>query len=101
MIGGICGKNEGLISIKRSYVSGNITTVKAGANALCDGIIGAGTVAAEDNYVVAANNKGTNTTEAIVFSAETWPTWSADVTSWANLGGIIDEMTTYPTLDWE
>ena len=101
VIGGICGKNEGLISIKRSYVSGNITTVKAGANALCDGIIGAGTVAAEDNYVVAANNKGTNTTEAIVFSAETWPTWSADVTSWANLGGIIDEMTTYPTLDWE
>lgn len=99
LIGGICGKNEGTLSVNRCYVSGAITLTNKDVSAICDEILASGTATVTDTY--STKQSTTITTGNTKFADGAWPTWSTDTTAWGSVGSYDATTPTYPKLNWE
>lgn len=100
VVGGICGKNEGSLTIRRCYVNANVSVVKNGQNATLDAVVGEGEATIIDVYYNSAQAK-VSRTEALAFSSEVWPSWDTTTSSWSSVGEFSVEASIYPLLDIE
>lgn len=111
-LGGFCGKNDGVLSVTRSYIN---TKLQGGKGASTYGgiIVGSGTativdcfsVLTGDNFLTGNNIKewiSNNESNITQFADKAWPNWDINgSTAWGNMGEYNADGSTYPTLKWE
>lgn len=110
-VGGLCGLNEGTLTVSQCYVNAK---VQSGENTAYGGIIvGGGSATITECYTkdkdVYSGKKTTwnkNETDKSVkqFAAETWPasaTWNEEIWDLGHFSTGEADPTIYPTLKWE
>lgn len=110
-VGGLCGLNEGTLTVSQCYVNAK---VQSGGNTAYGGIVvgrGSATITecyTKDKNVYSGKNTTwtTNETDNSVkqFAAETWPTsttWNEEIWDLGHFSTGEADPTIYPTLKWE
>lgn len=110
-VGGLCGLNEGTLTVSQCYVNAK---VQSGENTAYGGIIvGGGSATITECYTKDKNvysgkktTWNTNETDNSVkqFAAETWPasaTWNEEIWDLGHFSNGEADPTIYPTLKWE
>lgn len=111
-MGGICGGNDGTLTITRCYNTGVFTYNKdiadaTAAMALSGTLVGGGEtlsgVTVDDCwYLAGAKKTKARFNQGSKFSEGNWPAWDVDNTAWKSVGAFsADNNHVYPSLDWE
>lgn len=118
-LGGICGKNDGTLAVKRCYVNAKLQCAKDAVSGFGGVICASGSNETEECFSAykddkfytgkgaASFTKSETDSNVTLFASDAWPAWATDgSTAWGSTGSITDNgdgtfTSVYPTLAWE